>query len=132
MTRTPEDIAWAAGLFEGEGCVTISTVDGRKYLLASVSMHPRDRDVLERFHRIVGVGTLCGPHKNGMCRWAGHGSRLRPLLEDEEFVRHLGARRRARIEECLGIVDSQPAPNSLPRRPYNGGLPRKPRRAIAA
>ncbi len=52
------DIAWAAGLFEGEGCFTAcyQRKTGRRYLHAVLVS--TDQDVLERFHRIVGVGKI--------------------------------------------------------------------------
>jgi hypothetical protein len=55
------EVAWAAGLFEGEGCIS-ATKDVRKY--GGISWYPNltlgmtDKDVVERFQRIVGVGVL--------------------------------------------------------------------------
>jgi hypothetical protein len=56
MDRTDRDIAWAAGLFEGEGCLSFSTVRGERYPQAMLKT--TDRDVLARFHRIVVVGAI--------------------------------------------------------------------------
>lgn len=60
---TSEEIAWAAGLFEGEGCFTVqrsrrTLVDGTDvvYKAAVARIHMTDRDVVERFYKIVGVG----------------------------------------------------------------------------
>jgi len=50
-TRT--DLAWAAGLFEGEGC--FSTVKNTRANTASLTS--TDKDVVERFQRIVGFGS---------------------------------------------------------------------------
>jgi hypothetical protein len=51
------DIAWAAGLFEGEGTVCKHGGPGRQYgVAARVSM--TDRDVLESFQAVVGMGTV--------------------------------------------------------------------------
>jgi hypothetical protein len=50
-------VAWAAGLFEGEGSIgTFKTKQGEtpRLILAMV-----DRDVVERFRDIVGMGRLC-------------------------------------------------------------------------
>lgn len=105
---TDADIAWAAGLFEGEGCITLSRVGGRAYLSLSVSMHPRDRDVLERFASAVGAGAVAGPHKNGMCRWSATGSRAEEITADRRFVTQLGVRRRERLAECLRAIAGQP------------------------
>ena len=50
------EIAWAAGLFEGEGC--IATDRNSRRLIIEMT----DKDVMEDFVRIVGYGNLCGPH----------------------------------------------------------------------
>lgn len=49
---TKLDIAWAAGLFEGEGCFTINSKSPACILASS------DKDVLERFVQIVGIGSV--------------------------------------------------------------------------
>ena len=53
-----EDIAWAAGFFEGEGCLTKS--NGRPVLRLSNA----DEVVLRRFSEIMGVGVVYGPYAN--------------------------------------------------------------------
>lgn len=59
-----EDLAWAAGLFEGEG--TFSTRSGRnggkrdRGLTAKIKM--ADEDVVRKFYSIVTVGNLTGPY----------------------------------------------------------------------
>jgi hypothetical protein len=61
-----EDLAWAAGLFEGEGCFSYSEVGkGRGSLHATVKM--TDRDVIYRFQDVIGLGeiTLCRPQRVG-------------------------------------------------------------------
>lgn len=55
-----EDIAWAAGLFEGEGCIYLAG-DKRPtepYMYPGLQLSMTDRDVVEKFHAIVGVGTV--------------------------------------------------------------------------
>lgn len=54
MTRA-EEIAWAAGLFEGEGSIFIHRDTIRMQLGTC------DLDVLERFHEIMGCGRIFGP-----------------------------------------------------------------------
>ena len=46
-------IEWAAGLFEGEGCITHNS-NGKPKL----SLNMTDLDVMEDFQRIVGVGNI--------------------------------------------------------------------------
>ena len=53
------DIVWAAGLFEGEGCISF---DSRQPKLRKVQLAMTDKDVVERFINIVGYGNLLGPY----------------------------------------------------------------------
>lgn len=50
---TGEEIAWAAGLFEGEGCISNA---GKRSV--PLTINSTDRDVLERFQEIVGCGGI--------------------------------------------------------------------------
>ncbi len=54
---TPEEIAWAAGLFEGEGCITETR--GRLIL----RIHMTDEPVVRRFDDIVTCGLVYGPYR---------------------------------------------------------------------
>jgi hypothetical protein len=59
------EIAWAGGLFEGEGSIWFDghrhrTGTGRLRLGMSLSL--TDHDVITRFCRIVGHGTVAGPY----------------------------------------------------------------------
>ena len=58
MTANPE-VAWAAGLFEGEGSITVCGG------VARLSLVLTDYQVLERFVEIVGTGKIYGPYVNG-------------------------------------------------------------------
>ena len=70
---TEEEIAWAAGLFEGEGCFSYSQRRAR------ASMSLTDLDVLERFQRVVGCGAIgiankgWRPHHKQAWQWWGNG-----------------------------------------------------------
>ena len=58
--KSREKLAWAAGIFEGEGCfcfsASIKSQKGRGPLHASVKM--TDEDVVRRFHSIIGLGAV--------------------------------------------------------------------------
>jgi hypothetical protein len=54
---TDTEIAWAAGLFEGEGCFSIATFRS-KYQYPRATIFSTDLDILERFAKIVKVGHL--------------------------------------------------------------------------
>jgi hypothetical protein len=53
---SPTDIAWAAGLFEGEGAIVQRGRRHGVYTYLQVKMS--DRDTVEHFARIVGCGTV--------------------------------------------------------------------------
>lgn len=63
MSRDTER-AWAAGFFDGEGCVTTGRNNGvskKKY--PSIEISQADPEVLERFYHAVGaVGHINGPY----------------------------------------------------------------------
>jgi hypothetical protein len=57
QSTTPEQVAWAAGLFEGEGCWNAYRREsGKIQMQARLGM--TDRDVVERFAQIVGYGSI--------------------------------------------------------------------------
>lgn len=112
------DIAWAAGLFEGEGCLTQGRIgrDRRPYPHMVVSM--TDEDVVRRFHRVVGFGNVTekkpSPSEHKVqWRWDAAGweclDRFAALLGP-----YLGQRRQRRLAELLlSYVPPPPHPNTL-------------------
>lgn len=57
------EIAWAAGLFEGEGCFSHRLQrNGNAQVRVALAM--TDRDAVERFAAFVGVGEVHGPKAN--------------------------------------------------------------------
>jgi hypothetical protein len=52
--------AWAAGLFEGEGSFTTNVNKWKRYPQASITM--TDKDVLDRFAKIMKCGNVNGPY----------------------------------------------------------------------
>ncbi len=98
-----EDLAWAAGLFEGEGCIymhpnhTVPTV--------RVEVTSTDLDVLEHFQQVVGFGTIsphvrAKPHHKLPYKWRGSGHERSQALV-AMFWPWLGPRRRGRAAELL-------------------------------
>jgi len=53
------DIVWAAGLFEGEGCICAPPSKPRQRMLY---IKMTDKDVMQRFVSVVGYGNLTGPN----------------------------------------------------------------------
>ena len=113
MPTRGEDIAWAAGLFEGEG--TISVPPGRpRSVVLKVDM--TDRDVLERFTRIVGVSHVRATHSSNPLRgskpqWRWFASSSTDVLRIlRMFLPYLGERRTAKAQEAIARLDREMEP----------------------
>lgn len=109
------ELAWAAGLFEGEGSIHAQTSGGRKYLLLNLSS--TDKDVVERFARAMQCGKVYGPYteKNPLRpRWSWHAKNKADAAQAVELLEpFLCERRRAKLEEVRELVANQPPPRSL-------------------
>ncbi len=98
------DIAWAGGLFEGEGCFTSSqTSSGRWTAIACLYM--ADEEIVRKFAEIVGVGnvTFTDRSKYGakdLWMWRSATAEKFKIVF-ELLEPYLGERRRARANEIL-------------------------------
>jgi hypothetical protein len=103
MTRG-EEIAWAAGLFEGEGC--IARLPDRPHQIR-LQLGSSDRDVVERFAAVVGCGSISyrqslprlSDTPKPMWIWVAVAVKAAALLE--EIFPYLGERRSERARELL-------------------------------
>lgn len=116
MEREPLEVAWAAGLFEGEGCFTLTVGNRPGSRRVAARVGSTDRDVIERFARIIGFGhvNLKRAHKEGhkdLYEWS---TQAAPSVRDFiELVRpYLGRRRREKAEEVYAAA--------LKINPHNG------------
>lgn len=94
------ELAWAAGIFEGEGSFTYSNT--RMFPRASVQMN--DEDTVRRFHRALGFGRVNGPYTVGgrkpSYKWQVDGyARVAAVLGLLWYG--LGNRRRSRAVEIM-------------------------------
>lgn len=100
-----EQIMWAVGLFEGEGCIFL-TETKPNYFVPGITLTTTDEDVIRRFHRIIGMGRVRGPynHKRPNSKPA-YVWRLTGVVGVSEvllaFAPWLGERRSARAAEVL-------------------------------
>ena len=110
---TEIEIAWAAGLFEGEGCIEIS---GKNRSRTGVRLYVvmADKDVLERFEAIAGCGTIrllrapsiLKPHWKPVWRWTtGQAAECRRLLG--LWSPYLGDRRTKKAAEAVALLDEK-------------------------
>lgn len=112
---TAADVAWAAGIFEGEGCLTKR---GRTSGEAQVGM--TDKDIVERFGAIIGVGRLHVERRNN----PRHSTVYRWTLTNQADVAKLiclfwpwmGERRRAAAMEMLERFSKSPGRHRDGRR----------------
>jgi hypothetical protein len=105
--RNEIDVAWAAGLFEGEGCWNIYVrKSGKLQIQAALGM--TDGDVVRRFAAIVGVGNMRRHHtalaqakgEQPMYQWSVfEAEKVREVIA--LFLPYLGERRRAKALEVL-------------------------------
>lgn len=107
---TATDLAWASGLFEGEGCITkCATVynDGKamkKYPRLVLTM--TDEDSVRRFAEVIGFGNVYWyrkerSHYKDQWRWQVTGfEKTQAALA--MLWNGLGSRRKARAREILG------------------------------
>ena len=107
------DVAWAAGLFEGEGCITD---DKKKY--RRLQMNMTDEDVMKKFVRIVDYGNLKGPHlprkrmeenpsgKRKPFWYWGVGKRSEVLRILKMFIPYFGKRRSQKAIEAINKIET--------------------------
>jgi hypothetical protein len=97
------DVAWAAGLFEGEGCITLVHKDKPYNYRLVLSMS--DRDVVERFAGLFGGKVYkvqpprFKPHWQTQWAWHATGIRMREVLV--QLAPYFGERRRAKAHEAI-------------------------------
>ena len=100
-----KSIEWAAGLFEGEGCITI--VQGNK---PQMFLRMTDEDVVQDFYNIVNVGKILGPYntKNKSYYKAVYHWRLYKKKEIKHLIEsllpYLGVRRKQIALEALTFL----------------------------
>ena len=110
---TESEMAWAAGLFEGEGCIGIighgASVGNRIRPWVKLTVQMTDRDVLERFFSIVESGGVSLHHRANRPRhkdcwsWqAGARSDVERILL--AFLPWFGERRAAKAREALALI----------------------------
>jgi len=104
--RNTTEISWAAGLFEGEGCISLN------HRSPMAQLGTTDLDVLRRFQRAVGFGVISPPRRPRFSTkpywaWRCHGfAAVQALVA--MFWSWLGERRKARTMEVLRLWINKP------------------------
>ena len=102
-----EDIIWAAGLFEGEGSISITTIaSGKMYPRIKIKM--TDEDTIKKFASIFGL-THRSVQKDKSWKshykdaWYADSSGKRAVAILYMIFPWLGERRKCRVEEVLSL-----------------------------
>lgn len=101
------EIAYLAGVFDGEGCASIA---GRRQPRLSVEMS--DLDVVERFQAAFG-GAIYGPRTRGtnkpIWQWYMTGGAAATAAVAKQLIGFVGERRKAKLAQLieLGITPSE-------------------------
>lgn len=116
MMDRETQIAWAAGLFEGEGCFHLRHKKANWRAMLEMTISMTDLDVLERFHAVSEVGGIrprrarnSAPHWKHQFTWRCSGSAALGLAARIEP--YLCSRRKAKLAEIRAAIESsQPQP----------------------
>lgn len=122
-----EDYAWAAGFWDGEGCVFFSRIrrvaprQNEFYSHISARVTQKDRRILDRFAALFPFGsvhpTLDRKHDRTYWEW-----RISKVADLEPFLTllwpYLGETKREQAERCIAAYHAVPDK----RRRGNGGL----------
>lgn len=116
---TEVELAWLAGLLEGEGCFRIATNSASSsspgYRWPTIAMNMTDEDVLRRAAQIAAVGKVYGPYgpykSNPYSKkpfWQWHVTKREDALWlMKRLYPHMGQRRQEKIDEILTEFEEQ-------------------------
>lgn len=118
MIYSTHELAWAAGLFDGEGHTAFRkrarnvSRDGRRvYSTHILDIRQIDRRVLERFAAAVGLGRVYGPYypKNGRPVWAYAVARFEQVQAVSALLwKWLSPVKRQQVSTMLRVSKSTP------------------------
>lgn len=101
MNTRKEDIAWAAGLFEGEGCIFYNP----KAHTRRLTVVNTDKEVMDKFYKIVNIGVIriWQPKDNiRKLQYIWNIENREGIIEVLElFLKHLSSRRKEKASELL-------------------------------
>lgn len=129
MEVNREQLAWAAGLFEGEGCITFWTAKDTGNVYIQCVLGTTDRDVLENFQSIIGFGNIHAEKFDERYKQSWRWS-VSSFEKCQAVIAMLwpwlGRRRKARALEVLTLFRNCGSRYTLPKERivqlYNSGL----------
>ena len=110
-----QELAWAAGLFEGEGTWNAYGYKNKAKRSVQARLAMTDRDVVERFAAAMGFGTIVArkvredrPREKPVFEWyTQKRANVRQMIE--WFWPFLGERRRSRAEALIALGPAKPS-----------------------
>jgi hypothetical protein len=114
----PIQVAWAAGILEGEGCFSICTRKTAKHDHKTLAVHCEmtDEDVVRKLHSVFQVGTVV-ERKNMSGRRDTRTRKITFIWSVQNhkgisevcnlILPHMGARRKQKILELIEYVESR-------------------------
>lgn len=113
MTSHEMDVAWAAGLFEGEGSITLNrkTSARRELLYGCFAVGMTDEDVIRRLRDVMGFGSIRVEPRSHLGRkdmYVWKTNSRSDFLRAAELLRPwLGARRGTKLKEIEELVSPE-------------------------
>jgi hypothetical protein len=108
MNLLPTDIAWLAGILEGEGCFDIYR-SSRGFFTGRIRLEMKDKDIVERAAKMLGgrgqVRQIVRENENWSDTYAfgvGSKERLRRILP--LLYPYMGKRRQVRLQEMMNLI----------------------------
>jgi hypothetical protein len=115
------ELAWAAGLFEGEGCIAVNVSPHHHGVQPIATLTMTDEDSVQRFVAAIGMGSVRsypakGSRKAIYCWRVGSLEGVQQVLCLLWFG--LGTRRRQRAREVMrAVVEDRARPRAPRKRP---------------
>ena len=105
------DLAWLAGLIEGEGSFLVHLVRHKFYTIA-IQVVMTDEDVVRKCLSVSGMGTVTKPRQRNpkwkpIWVWRVH-KRTDVVALMNDLYPYMGKRRRAQIDACLAVNEEHP------------------------
>lgn len=111
----PDSLDWVAGVFEGEGTFcsvrNLTNRFGKPGIVSrfTVAVTMTDRDIIERFNKAVGVGSVKGPYQpngNRKTVWRWSATNRKECLEVTlKLLPFLGERRTKDADRLIGLAE---------------------------
>ena len=108
---TEIELSWAAGFFDGEGCVCYSRHNNRScYGRIDVSISQVDRRVLDRFIQATALGHITGPYATqlGRSQWRYGLTRYTSIKQLYDLLcPYLSEVKLEQFRQCFSAYDSE-------------------------